>query len=164
MKIHCLQHAPSEGAGSIDDWARRRSQTLEVRRVFLGEPLPGIQDVRLLIVLDGQMGVHDEAQYPWLTAEKRFIDCVITAGKHVLGVCLGAHLVAEVLGAQVRVNPEREIGWFAVEKTARACESRLFAEFPQQTLAFHWHGDTFDIPAAALHVARSAGWANQAFV
>ena len=164
MKIHCLQHVPIAGLGSIQGWAHSRSHALAVTHFFRGATLPPAEQVRLLVVLGGPMSVHDEARYPWLADEKRFVERVAAAGGHVLGVCLGAQLVACVLGAQVRANPEREIGWLPVETTPAARSTTLFGAFPERILAFHWHGETFDIPTGALHVARSAGCANQAFV
>jgi len=81
----------------------------------------------------------------------------------VLGVCLGAQLVADVLGGRVTRNPQKEIGWFPVQLTDEARASPLLGGFPQQFLPFHWHGDTFSIPPGAVRIASSAACANQAF-
>lgn len=164
MNIHYLQHVPFEGPGNIVDWVRRGGHTLGATRFYCGDPLPAVETLDLLVVMGGPMNVHEEARYPWLGGEKRFIEQAIAAGRRVLGVCLGAQLVADVLGAKVYANTDREIGWFPVEATQAASEAGLFAAFPRQIDVFHWHGDTFDIPAGAVHVARSAGCANQAFV
>jgi GMP synthase (glutamine-hydrolysing) len=164
MKVHWFQHVPFEGLGSIADWIRRGRHTLGVTRFHRDEPLPAVADVDLLVVMGGPMNVHEEAKHPWLTREKRFIGAAIAGGRRVLGVCLGAQLVAEVLGARVYANTEKEIGWFAIEPTEAAAASGLFSRFPQRLEVFHWHGDTFDIPAGALHVARSKSCAHQAFV
>jgi GMP synthase (glutamine-hydrolysing) len=161
MNIHCLQHVPFEGPASIADWARRGAHTLGVTRLDCGDPLPAVETLDLLVVLGGPMNIYDEANYPWLADEKRYIKQAILAGRRVLGICLGAQLVADVLGARVYANAEKEIGWFPVETTS---DSGLFAAFPRTIDAFHWHGDTFDIPEDAVHVARSAGCVNQAFV
>ncbi|MBA3058279.1 MAG: type 1 glutamine amidotransferase [Gammaproteobacteria bacterium] len=164
MNIHYLQHVPFEGPGNIVDWVRRGRHTLGATRFYCGDPLPAVETLDLLVVMGGPMNVYEEARYPWLADEKRFIEQAIAAGRRVLGVCLGAQLVADVLGAKVYANTEREIGWFPVEATKAASEAGPFAAFPRQIDVFHWHGDTFDIPAGAVHVARSAGCANQAFV
>lgn len=164
MNIHYLQHVPFEGLGSIGGWVRRGGHTLGATRFHLGEPVPPIQTVDLLLVMGGPMNIHDEAKYPWLADEKRFIEGAIADRKRVLGVCLGAQLVANVLGAKVYANADKEIGWFPVEVTEAAAATSPFAVFPARLDVFHWHGDTFDIPAGALHVARSAGCANQAFI
>lgn len=110
------------------------------------------------------MAIHEERSYPWLTEEKRFIERAIAAGCSVLGVCLGSQLVADVLGAKVYANSNKEIGWFPIERMGAASTSGLFSLFPERIEVFHWHGDTFDIPAGALHVARSEGCVNQAYV
>ena len=110
------------------------------------------------------MSVHDEDRYPWLVAEKRCIAAAINAGKTVVGVCLGAQLIAEVLGARVRRNEHREIGWFPVRKVSGAPQPGVAAAFPPEIEAFHWHGDTFGLPAGAIHLARSDACEHQAFV
>ncbi len=116
------------------------------------------------MLMGGPMNIYEEVKYPWLANEKRFIEKAISAGKAILGVCLGAQLIADVLGAKVRRNRYEEIGWFPVWKTQEANGSRLFQGFAQEIEAFHWHGDTFDLPPGAIHVARSAGCEHQAFV
>lgn len=164
MNIHYLQHVPFEGLGSIKDWIRREGHTLSGTRFYRGEPLPMVETVDMLIIMGGPMNIYEEARYLWLADEKRFIRKAITAGRRVLGICLGAQLIADVLGAKVYGNTDKEIGWFPVKTTEGASGSRLFAAFPRQLDAFHWHGDTFDIPVDAVHTLRSAGCAHQAFV
>lgn len=163
MRIHVLQHVPFEPPGSIEAWAKRTWHALAITHPYRGEPLPMAQDADLLVVLGGPMSVHDEAKFPWLVDEKRLIERTIAAGRRVLGICLGAQLIAQALGARVHANGDKEIGWFAVEATAAARTAAVFQDFPRRLLAFHWHGETFDIPAGAVHVARSAACANQAF-
>lgn len=164
MNIHYLQHVPFEGMGSIEGWVRRGGHTLSATRLYLDAPLPAVETLDLLVVMGGSMNIYEEANYPWLTEEKRFIEQAIATGRRVLGVCLGAQLLADVLGAKVYANMDKEIGWFPVETTQTASENGLFATFPRRIEAFHWHGDTFDIPSGAVHIARSAGCAHQAFV
>ncbi len=163
MRIHALQHVPFEPPGSIEAWARRAGHALATAHLYRGDPLPAVEDADLLVVLGGPMSVHDEAKFPWLVDEKRLIERTIAASRRVLGICLGAQLVAQVLGARVYANDEKEIGWFAVETTEAASTTAVFEGFPRRLLAFHWHGETFDIPAGAVHVARSAACAHQAF-
>lgn len=164
MNIQYLQHVPFEGLGSIEDWVRRGEHALGATRLYRDERLPPVEGIEILVVMGGPMNIYAEASYPWLTEEKRFIERAIAAGCRVLGICLGAQLVADVLGARVYANADKEIGWFPIETTAAASTSGLFAEFPQQLEVFHWHGDTFDIPAGSVHIACSAGCANQAYV
>ncbi len=163
MNIHYLQHVPFEGLGSIEVWAQSRRDRVTATRLYGSDALPRLADVDLLIVMGGPMNIYEHDRYPWLLEEKRFIERAITAGKPVLGVCLGAQLVADVLGARVYRNAEKEIGWFPIETTAAAAATRAFRDLPRKIEAFHWHGDTFDIPRGAVHLARSAACENQAF-
>ncbi len=163
MRLLCLQHVPHEGPGSIDGWARRRGHTLARVLVPEGGPIPTPEAFDWLIVMGGPMGVHDVARYPWLRDEKRALRAALDAGRRVLGVCLGAQLIADVLGAGVRPNAEREIGWFPVRRTAEAAGTELGRALPEVFPAFHWHGDTFDLPPGAVHLAQSAACAQQAF-
>ena len=101
MRIHVLQHVPFEPPGSIEAWAKRTGHALAVTHPYRGDPLSMVEDADLLVVLGGPMSVHDEARYPWLVDEKRFIERTIAAGARVLGICLGAQLIAQVLGARV---------------------------------------------------------------
>lgn len=163
MKIHWLQHVPFEGLGSIESWAKGRRHVLASTRLWAGDRLPSADEIEFLIVMGGPMGVQDEAEYEWITPEKSLVRSVIEAGGRVLGVCLGAQLIASALGAPVAKNAHREIGWFPVTLTPQASESFIFKGVPAEFSAFHWHGDTFEIPTDATHTARSAACANQAF-
>ena len=107
------------------------------------------------------MSVNDEGEYPWLAAEKRLVREAIEGSRPVLGVCLGAQLIASSLGAKVYRNAEKEIGWFPIAGTAPA-DSDSFA-FPRSLTVFHWHGETFDLPPGSRRLASSAACANQAF-
>ncbi|WP_457640205.1 type 1 glutamine amidotransferase [Persephonella sp.] len=163
MKIHYLQHVHFETPANILKWAEQKGHQVSGTRLFFKEPLPPVDSFELLVVMGGPMGVYDENDFPWLVEEKRFIENVIKAGKKVLGVCLGAQLIADVLGAKVYKNKYKEIGWFPVEKTEEGKNSRVFTDFPDRFTAFHWHGDTFDIPSGAVHLMRSEACENQAF-
>ena len=164
MHIHYIQHVPFEGLGSIEPWAQQKSHSLTGTRPYLSEDFPPVEDIDLLVVMGGPMNIYEESLYPWLVAEKRFLDKAINKGRSVVGICLGAQLLAGVLGARVYANAHKEIGWFPVATTETARTSTLFSTFPQHFEAFHWHGDTFDIPKGAKHIARSAACENQAFV
>ncbi|MGQ9652760.1 MAG: type 1 glutamine amidotransferase [Thermodesulfobacteriota bacterium] len=164
MQIHYLQHVPLEGIGTILEWATGRGHRVSSTRLYEEETLPPLDALDWLIIMGGPMNVYQEGEYPWLVAEKGFIRQAIRAGKVLLGICLGAQLIADVLGARVQKNAFQEIGWFPVRKTEEAEGSSLFREFPWEIEVFHWHGDTFDLPARAVHVARSAGCERQAFV
>ncbi len=164
MRIHFLQHVPFEGLASIRDWIGRGDHQVSGTRLYAGDGLPHPERVDLLIVMGGPMGVHDADAHPWLTAEKTFLRRVIDdGGSRVLGICLGAQLIADVLGARVYRNGQQEIGWFPVTRAAAAADSPLGALLPGRFDAFHWHGDTFDLPPGAVHLAQSAACAHQAY-
>ena len=114
MKIHYLQHVPFEGLGSIESALKEGGHSISVTRLFSDDPLPDISAFDWLIVMGGPMGIKDEDEYSWLRTEKEFIKKTIQTGKVVLGICLGAQLIAEVLGARVYKNKYREIGWFDI--------------------------------------------------
>jgi GMP synthase-like glutamine amidotransferase len=163
MRLHWLQHAPFEGLGSIEDWGRRRQLALTRTLTHGGEPLPASGDIDGLIIMGGPMSANDAAALPWLDAEHRFVETTIRHGKPVLGICLGAQIIARVLGAAVRRNAHYEIGWFPTAWTSAARSSKLFSGMPDSTMAFHWHGETFDIPRHARRVAQSEACENQGF-
>ena len=163
MRIQCLKHVTFEGPAGIADWAWSRGHILAVTELFRNPPLPAVEDFDWLVALGGPMGVHDEAAHPWLTGEKQLIEQTLHAGKPVLGVCLGAQLLADVLGAGVCRNRHKEIGWFPARRTSSAAASAVFSSLPPEFVPFHWHGDTFRLPAGALHAAESVGCRNQAF-
>src|SRR6476646_9732670 len=105
-RICSLEHAPEEGAGKIAEWAARRGYPLRVIRMDLGEPLPVIEQLDFLVIMGGAMNVYQYRDYPWLPAERDYIRRAIQEGKAVLGVCLGAQLIADVLGARVVQHAE----------------------------------------------------------
>lgn len=163
-RIHWLQHVPFEGLGSMEPWIKRRGFPLTSTALYAGEMPPPMDAFDWLIVMGGPMNIYEEERYGWLASEKRFVEQAVTAGKTVLGICLGAQLLADVLGARVYPGPNKEIGWFAIEKTAEA-QGVPDAEFlPQRLEVFHWHGDTFELPDGAVHLARSQACENQGFV
>jgi GMP synthase-like glutamine amidotransferase len=164
MHIHYLQHVPFEGLGSIEQWARQSGHALTRTRLYAGEPLPEPDAIDWLIVLGGPMGVHDDVCLPWLIEEKHLIEQAISAGRAVLGICLGAQLIAHVLGANVYRCAQEEIGWFPIEPTAQAAGTLVGRVLPPRIEAFHWHSDTFDLPTGAVHLARSAACVYQAFL
>jgi len=164
MKIHHLQHVPFEGLGTIQPYCQSRGHPLSSTHFYLGHDMPTVAEFDWLIVMGGPMGVHDDMQFPWLKDEKAFIRQAIDSGKIVLGICLGAQLIADVLGAEVFKNEYREIGWFPVERKLDAADSSLAGVLPDRFEVFHWHGDTFEIPQGAKLLASSAACRNQGFV
>lgn len=160
MNAHVLQHVPFEGLGSIGPWLVARGAKICYTRFFDSPLLPDTADLDLIIALGGPMSVNDEAGLLWLKEEKRFILQAIQGGKSILGICLGAQLIASALGARVYSGPHREIGWFDIESTTN--DPDLF-QFPNTVRVFHWHGETFDLPPGASRLARSTACENQGF-
>lgn len=163
MKIHWLQHVEFEGLGSIAGWATKKGCAATGSRMFAGDAFPSIAAVDMLVIMGGPMSVNDEVEHPWLAGEKRFINQVMQAGKMVLGICLGAQLIASAAGVRVRPNDHKEIGWFPVEKTRAAGDAAVGRALADKAEVFHWHGETFDIPRGAVRLARSRVCENQAF-
>jgi GMP synthase-like glutamine amidotransferase len=159
--MRVLQHVPFEGPAAIADWAAARGIGVAVTHLHRGEPQPALDGFDMLTVMGGPMSANDEARLPWLAPEIALVRAAIDAGKTVLGVCLGAQITAKALGARVYQAAQKEIGWFPAERTPVA--HALFEGVPATFTAFHWHGETFDLPAGAVHLARTAGTANQAF-
>ncbi len=162
MRAHFFQHVPFEGLGSIGSWLESRGASVTDTRFFEEFALPPVNDVDLLIVMGGPMSVNDESVYPWLSDEKRFIKEAILRGKSVLGVCLGAQLIANAMGARVYPNAEKEIGWLPIHRVHNPRAGDAF-QFPKDSVVFHWHGETFDLPPGAIRLARSEACENQAF-
>lgn len=162
MRVHYLQHVPYEGTGAIGEWAHTRGHALTGTEMFR-QGLPRPDDLDLLVVMGGPMNIYQEAEYPWLAAEKAFIAKAIDAGKAALAICLGAQLLADVLGGSVLKGEHSEIGWYPVELTEAGRALPVFTGFPARFTALHWHGDTFTIPPGAAHVASSVACASQAF-
>lgn len=161
MRAHYLQHVPFEGLGSIGAWLNRSGYEVTATRLYDSDALPAVEEVDFLMVMGGPMSVNDEDDYPWLVAEKAFVAEVVRSGKPVLGICLGAQLIASALGGRVYPNAEKEIGWFPVQ-AAPESDGTCFT-FPPSAEVFHWHGETFDPPPGATRLAYSDACRNQAF-
>ncbi|MBI5184763.1 MAG: type 1 glutamine amidotransferase [Nitrospinae bacterium] len=164
MRLHYLQHVPFEGLGSIQGWAGAKGHSITCTRLFAGDKFPEIGEIDMLIIMGGPMNIYEEKKHPWLAGEKKFIEKAIAANKTVLGICLGAQLIADALGSRVCANKHKEIGWFPVQKTEQAGKIPAFDALSDEMVVFHWHGDTFDLPQGAIHAARSAACENQAFI
>jgi GMP synthase (glutamine-hydrolysing) len=159
-----LQHTACEGPGRIAAALAAREIAARVARIDRGDAVPPeLGDARGLVVMGGPMGVYEADCLPHLAAEMRLIERAVAAGTPVLGVCLGSQLVAGALGANVRFSGQRELGWLPVMLDDAASSDPLFTGVPRTFRALHWHGDIFDLPAGATHLAASAMTAHLAF-
>ena len=164
MRIHILQHVPFETPAYILNWAQHKEFPIATTHLYRSPSYPNQMDFDALVIMGGPMGVHDERKYSWLHNEKRFIEKTIVSEKKILGICLGAQLLADVLGAKVVPNEEKEIGWSPVKLTGDGQNHPLLKDLPVSFHAFHWHGDRFDIPEHGIRIAESQACANQGFV
>jgi GMP synthase-like glutamine amidotransferase len=164
LRIHCFQHVDYEDLGCIKEWCNANGHHLTYTKFYTGELLPKTEDFDWLIVMGGPMGVYENEKYRWLSDEKEAIKKAIECNKTVIGICLGSQLIAEVLGAKVYKNPEKEIGWFDVLLTDQGEREPLISGMKAISKVFHWHGDTFDLPHHAQHLFYSEACKNQAFL
>ncbi len=160
MRVHVLQHVAFEGLGSIAAWLENRNARISRTRFFESEPLPPLDSIDMVIALGGPMSANDEHEFRWLAPEKQFIQVAINQGIPVLGICLGAQLIASAMGSGVYRNSVKEIGWFPVRAAPSPAGN---FRFPEECTVFHWHGETFDLPARAVRLAMSDACRNQAF-
>lgn len=164
LSIQVFQHIAFEGLGCIEKWITDNGHTASYTHFYKEYKLPILEQTDWLIVMGGPMGVYDEAVYPFLKDEKEFIRQAIEKGKTVIGICLGSQLIAEVLGAKVYPNKQKEIGWMNVKLTNEARSLQLFNGFDDEFSVFQWHGDTYDLPRESTHLIRSEVCQHQAFL
>lgn len=164
MKIHCLHNEFFEGVASIERWAGKKGYCVSHTLFYNNETdLPSHADYDCLIILGGYMFTREEHKFGWLRPEKEFIREAIQFGKVIFGICLGAQLIAEVLGGRVYKGAEKEIGYFPVRLSPEAKNSLFFRDFPEEFLPLSWHSDTFDLPPGATRLAYNQAYENQAF-
>jgi GMP synthase-like glutamine amidotransferase len=161
MRVHFIQHVPFENPGTLLQWVKKKEYQIHVTRVFNDEPFPAADSYNLLIIMGGPMGLHQEKKFKWMTAEKNCIEEAIREKKWVLGICLGAQLIASVLGAGVFAHVEQEIGWWPIYASTNHPLSNLLTP---NFHAFHWHGDTFDLPHMAQQLFYSNACSQQGFI
>ena len=169
LKVHYFQHIAGEGFGSCEVYLKSLGAQISATEFFALpldrsleiEALPNIEDVDLLIIMGGTMSVNDEANFPWLKMEKRWLRRYLATGKPAIGLCLGGQMIATALGANVSRNPEQELGWTTVYKTP-SVQKDCF-QLPDELEVMQWHSETFEIPKGAVRLAENAVCMNQMY-
>jgi len=161
--IYIFRHLAAEGPGYFGEFLEQRDIPYRVIKLDAGEPVPDSLDgCSALVLMGGPMSVNDDL--PWIAPELELIRCAIDTGMPVLGHCLGGQLISKALGGSIGANPVKEFGWHGVIKQDNAAANDWLAALPKTFPAFHWHGETFTIPAGATNILASQHCANQAFV
>jgi len=163
MSVLIVKHIEIEGPGLIEDCLKGERIPYQIINLESGIHLPKLDDFSAVVILGGPMNVYEEDRYPFLREEDLFIKEAIQRGKAVLGICLGAQLVAKALGAKVTKAPVKEIGWFDVSLTKVGSRDPLFSRLPKTFPVFQWHEDTFEMPNAGKLIATSTSVPHQAF-
>ena len=160
MKVQVLQHVPYEGIGCMESWLDNKGAEINHTNCYEEFDPINANEIDLAIIMGGPMSVLDEDTYPYLLQEKAYVRDLLNYQTPVLGICLGAQLIAEALGSKIYKNKDQEIGWFPIKGLASAKDA---FELPETLTVFHWHGETFDLPDGAVRIAKSEGCKNQAF-
>jgi GMP synthase (glutamine-hydrolysing) len=163
-RVLLLQHESFEAFGTLDPLLKREG--IRIRYVNFErnpEAIPSLDGYDGLILMGGYMGVYESLIYQHLKVEMQLIEEALRRGMPILGICLGSQILAHVLGAEVRKHSEREMGWVPVHLTDQGKADPIFSHFGSSEVLFQSHGDTFDIPSSANHLAFSEVCHGQAF-
>lgn len=163
MAILFIQHAENEGPGAFKQVLAAVNTPFHTTEIFLNRRLPLPSNCNGVIILGGPMNVDEEAKYPFLKKEKEFISNLLKEEIPLLGICLGAQLIAQVAGGTVFRAKEKEFGWYPVTLTEEGQKDTLFQDFPTSLEVFQWHEDTFELPPQAKRLATSESCFNQGF-
>jgi GMP synthase-like glutamine amidotransferase len=161
MRVHFIQHVPFEHPAYLLKWIKQKGYTHSITKMYEPYVFPSPDELDVLIIMGGPMGAYEEDKYEWLKSEKQFIKETIDAEKKLWGICLGAQLIADVLGSKVYPHKQKEIGWWPIKKVQ---DHPLTKDLPDKFTTFHWHGDTFDLPAGAIRLFESEACAQQGFL
>ncbi len=164
MHIHFFQHVHYESPGTLLSLLNERKHTFSFTLFYDDYRLPELYDFDLLIILGGPMSIYDDNKYPFLKEEKNFIRKAIARNKMILGICLGAQLLADALSADIYRNSYQETGWFYIQPDRRNESDFLDLFKKDKLIAFHWHSDTFDLPEGSQRLFSSDATLNQGFM
>jgi GMP synthase (glutamine-hydrolysing) len=161
MRIHIIIHAPFEKPGIIENWAIDKGHDLSSTHTYKGEKLPDISTIDFLIIMGGPQSPTELDKYPYLRNEITLTQQAIDQGKAVLGICLGAQIISESLGAKTERSPNKEIGVYPIRLTKEGEMDSIFKKFPKSFDVMHWHNDMPGIPQGAVLLAYSEGCPRQ---
>jgi len=167
MNVLIIKNIAAEGPGTIEDYLRSENLPYSIIDLNRGAAIPAIDSFTHLVIMGGPMAVYEMDRHSFLINEALLIERAVRAGKHILGVCLGAQMVAHVLGAPVYPGPQKEIGWYDAALTLHGMNDALMSALKvsdkDAARVFQWHGDTFDLPPGSVRLASSDLYSNQAF-
>jgi GMP synthase (glutamine-hydrolysing) len=163
VSVLIIKHVYIEGPGLIEYSLRQEKISSQVLTLKSGIHLPSVDGFTHIVILGGPMNVYEDERYPFLREEDRFIKEAIRRGRSILGICLGAQLIAKALGAKILKTPEKEIGWYDISLTRTGSQDPLFSKLPKTFPVFQWHEDTFETPKAGKLLATSTSVPGQAF-
>ncbi len=163
MKILSISHASFEKLGHIETWAGKNNHVIRNVNPYRGETLPKIDDFDFIVIMGGPQSAMQLERYSYLLDEIELIKQAIHQEKRILGICLGAQLIAEVLGAKTEATPHREVGMYIVELLDAAKDDPVFCQYTNKFEAMHWHYDMPGLPDGATLLAKSEGCPHQAF-
>lgn len=163
MRLHVIVHAPFEKLGAIKNWAKDKAHTITETHIYNNENLPPQNEFDFLIVMGGPQSPLQTGKFPYLLDEIAFIKSTVKAKKPIIGICLGAQLIGEALGAKTEKSEFKEIGLYPVQLTKEGLEDPVFKTFGREFNVMHWHNDMPGIAKNAVLLAKSKGCAHQAF-
>lgn len=164
MKIVVIMHVENEGSGTLGDFLDSAQASVSTVRTYAGEPLPAdVNGMDAVVSMGGPMNVHEQNEYTFLRDEIAFLKRAVDAGVPMLGICLGAQLIASACGARVYKAPVKELGWSRVSLTPEGRRDNLFKDLPDTLSVLQWHEYTFQVPTGGSLLATSDPCPHQAF-
>ncbi len=161
MRVHIIIHAPFEKPGVIGTWVIRNGHALSYTHTYRGEQLPEISEIDFLVIMGGPQSPLELDKYPYLRDEIALTKLAIDQKKSVLGICLGAQIIAESLDAKTERSPHKEVGVFPIHLTNEGINDPIFKNLPKSFNVMHWHNDMPGVPVGSTILAYSDGCPRQ---